>query len=126
MPVNSLGLVSYIQNSVAAGCRIKGYIRIKGNPDSAELIARYTSHSVTKQSSVSLSYVDSDKYAFEWIIPQDTDTNSYVGVDVVMRKGPNVYGNEKWLDTWAPGNSSHWAILVKGNVLDDIIFNQSN
>lgn len=126
MPVNSLGLVSYTRNSVKAGCRIKGYIRVKGNPDSVDLKARYISSSVSKLSNVSLTYDGSDKYTFDWIILQNTDTDSFVGFDVEIHKGSTVYGNEKWVDTWAQGNSSHWVLLVKGNVLDDILFNQSN
>lgn len=41
------------------------------------LNARYTSHSVQKLSSVSLSYAGGDKYSFDWIIPQGTDTESF-------------------------------------------------
>lgn len=126
MPVNSLGLIPYAQNSVSAGYRIKGYIRIKGNPDSSHLVARYTSNSVQKTSDVALSYADSDKHTFEWIIPQDTDTNSFLRFDVVIRNGAITYGNEKWIDTWAQGNSSRWVLMVKGTALDDIIYNQSN
>lgn len=126
MPVNSLGLIPYAQSSVSAGYRIKGYIRIKGNPDSANLVARYTSNSVLKTAEVALSYAGGDKYTFDWIIPQDTDTNSYVGFDVVIRNGAITYGNEKWIDTWEQGNSSRWVLMVRGTVLDDIIYNQSN
>jgi hypothetical protein len=126
MPINSLGLLPHSRDSVVAGCRIKGYIRIKGYPDLVYLNARYISNSVQKLSSVSLSYDGGDKYSFDWIIPQDTDTGSFVGFDVKIHKGTTVYGNEKWVDTWAQGNSSRGVLLVKDTVFDDIIFNQSN
>jgi hypothetical protein len=90
------------------------------------LNARYTSHSVQKLSSVSLSYAGGDKYSFDWIIPQGTDTESFVGFDAVINKGSKVYGNEKWVDTWAQRNSSHWVLMVNDTVFDGIIFNQSN
>ena len=126
MPVNSLGLVPYARNSVKAGCRVKGYIRVRGNPDSVDLKAKYTNNSVSRLLNVSLSYAGSDKYSFDWIIPQDTDSDSYIEFNIEMHKGSAVYGDEKWVDTWAQGNSSHWVLLVKDTVLDDIIFNQSN
>jgi hypothetical protein len=126
MPVNSLGLVPFTKNSVAAGCRIRGYIRVRGNPDSVDLNAVYTNNRASKISSVPLTFAGSNKYVFDWIIPQDTDSGSFVRFDVTIRKGVAVYGNEKWVDTWAAGNSSHWVLLVRGTVLDDIIFNQSN
>jgi hypothetical protein len=126
MPVNSLGLVPFTKNSVAAGCRIRGYIRVRGNPDSVDLNAVYTNNRASKISSVPLTFAGSNKYVFDWIIPQDTDSGSLMRFDVVIRKGAAAYGNEKWVDTWAAGNSSHWVLLVRGTVLDDIIFNQSN
>jgi hypothetical protein len=126
MPVNTLGLVPYTVNSVQAGCRVKGYIRVKGNPDSISLKARYISKSNSKISNLPLSFTGSDKYVFDWIIPQGTDTGSFVGFDVVIHKGSSLYGNEKWVDTWAQGNSQYWVFLVKGIVMDDIQFNQSN
>ena len=126
MPINSLGLIPYIRDSIAAGCRIKGYIRVKGYPDSVDLKARYISNSIIKHSNVSLSYAGSNKYAFDWIIPQDTDTGSFVGFDLEIHKGSTTYRNEKWADTWEQRNSSHWVLWVKGTVFNDIIFNQSN
>lgn len=126
MPINSLSLVPYTENSVKAGCRVKGYIRVKGNPDSVILKAKYTSKSVMRFSSISLSNAGNDKYVFDWIIPQDTDTDSFVGFDAEIHKGSKVYGNEKWVDTWALGNSSRWTFLVKGTIMDDVLYNQSN
>lgn len=126
MPINSLGLVPFGKDSVKAGCRIEGYIRVKGNLDSVGLKAKYTSNSVLQLSNISLSYAGSDKYIFDWIIPPDADTGSFVGFDAVMRKGSTTYGNEKWSDKWAQGNSSHWVFVVKDAVINEMIFNQSN
>lgn len=112
MPVNSLSLIPYEIDCVKAGCRIKGYIRIKGSPNSVDLKARYISNSVTKLSNVPLSYFSGDKYTFNWIIPQDTDTDSYIGFDIEIRKGSSVYGNEIWVDTWAQGNPSKKVLYI--------------
>lgn len=126
MPINSMSFVPYPHMGVQAGCKVKGYIRVKGGPDSVNLIAKYQQDGTTKSSYTSLAYAGGDKYNFEWIIPQESDQETYICFSVEIRKGSSIYGNEKWIDTWPAGNSSYRVFFIQGKVQDSLRFNQSN
>lgn len=126
MPINSLGLISYGRESVKAGAGIKGTIRISGVPDSARLTAKYTSSGIQHTANIPLVLDNGDRYKFEWTIPIETDSRTYVYFDIVMSKGGNTYGNDKWTDTWPSGNTMHNVIYVDKKVTDDLRVNQSH
>jgi hypothetical protein len=127
LPVNSLGLTPYTVDSIKAGCKVKGTVRIKGAPDNAAFTAYHTdTSSVQRSGSISLVHEGGELYSFSWIIPDNTQSDSYIRFAISIRKGASVYGNEKWYDPWAAANPSRYIFYIKGNVMEDIQFNQSH
>lgn len=126
MPINSFSLVQYRRQSVKAGYKIAGYIRIKGNPDTSKLKARYIQDGISRTTDIPLTYMGNERYEFTWIIPQNTDQKTFVEFNVEIRKGSTTYGSEKWIDTWPSGNTTRRVIYVDGRAIDDIEFNQSH
>lgn len=126
MPINSLSLVSFPETAVKAGCKVKGYIKVKGLPDSIKLIAKYQEAGLVKQAYINTDKSDGNAYGFEWIIPQKVDRKTFICFDIEMKKASQLYGNDKWIDTWLSGNTTRAVFCICGTTLDDIITNQSN
>ena len=147
MPVNYYGLVGYSKRFVKAGYKIKGSIKILGNPDSASFRINYFSggkkcsevvplHQQAQvpygaggtQTQGSGTNVSTDEnastYTFEWIIPLVTDRRSFVSFDLVMTRSGITYGNERWLDNWDYRNTKKKVLYIDGSALDDLYFVQ--
>jgi hypothetical protein len=114
MPINYYLLISYSRDSVKAGYKIKGYIRADGNPDSVSLRAYYPKGGINSSSSISTTFAGGNQYHFEWIIPQTVDDNTFIIFSVSISKGGSTFGNDRWIDTWPVGNSSHAVLYIKG------------
>ena len=126
IPVNYLGLISYVRTSVQAGCMVKGYIRLKGSPDSVTLSTLYYQNGVLKTGYPIMTNIGNGVYGFEWIIPQATDQSTFVYINISICKGANTYGSEKWKEVWPISNLSRAVFYVKGSVMDNVEYNQSN
>lgn len=126
MPINSLSLVPYKQSGVQAGSKIKGYVRVLGNPDSVKFSIHYMVGSSGRTALINTNTEGGGLYSFEWIIPASTDQNTFISFDINILKNTNTYGNEKWIDVWPVGNTSNKVLMVKGTVYDSLEFNQSN
>jgi hypothetical protein len=105
---------------------VKGYIRLKGSPDAVMLSALYYQNGVLKTGYPSIVNSGNGVCSFEWIIPQATDQKTFVYFNVSLRKGANTYGNEKWKDVWPTTNTSRAVFYIKGSVIDNLEYNQSN
>lgn len=125
MPINYFNLVGHTRTYIKAGYKVKGKIDITGNPDWAKFNINYIKEGKTYTDTVSLTKSTGDTYTFEWIIPLETDTKTFVSFDLITKKGDKTYGNEKWLDTWDERNTSRLVFYVKGKATDDIIYVQS-
>ena len=147
MPINYYGLIGYSKRFVKAGYKIKGSIKILGNPDSASFRINYFSGGkkcsevvpLHQQAQVPYSaegtqtqgggtHASTDEnastYTFEWIVPLDTDRRSFVAFDLVMKRGGITYGNERWLDNWDYRNTEKNVLYIDGSALDDLSFVQ--
>ncbi|MHB8063533.1 MAG: hypothetical protein ACYDG2_13030, partial [Ruminiclostridium sp.] len=125
MPINYFDLVGHTRTYIKAGYKVKGKIDIIGYPDMAEFHINYTKEDKTYTDTVSLVRTSGDIYTFEWIIPLETDTKTFVSFDLVTKKGNTTYGNEKWIDTWDGRNTSRSVFYVKGKATDDLVYVQS-
>lgn len=125
MPINYFNLVGYARTYIKAGYKVKGKIDIIGNPDWAEFHINYIKEGRTYTDNVSLTRAAGDTYTFEWIIPLETDSKTFVSFDLVTKKGNTTYGNEKWIDTWDARNTSRLVFYIKGKATDDLIYVQS-
>jgi PKD repeat protein len=126
MPINFYSLVKYSNTGVKAGSKVKGYLRVRGNPDSVHFIIRYLQNGVSKAVTIPSSFVSGDKYSFEWTIPQNVDQDTFICFDIAINKDGTSYGNSVWEDNWVTENTSHAVLYVKGTVLNDIEYNQSH
>ena len=147
MPINYYGLIGYSKRFVKAGYKIKGSIKILGNPDSASFRVNYFSGGKKCSDVVSLhqqaqvpygaggtqtqgggTNVSTDEnastYTFEWIVPLVTDRRSFVAFDLLMTRGGITYGNERWLDNWDYRNTEKNVLYIDGSALDDLFFVQ--
>ena len=125
MPINYFNMVGYTKTYLKAGYKVKGKIDIIGNPDWAKFDINYIKEGKTYTDTVSLTKSTGDTFTFEWIVPLETDTKTFVSFDLITKKGDKTYGNEKWLDTWDARNTSRLVFYVKGKATDDIIYVQS-
>ncbi|PYG89707.1 hypothetical protein LY28_00299 [Ruminiclostridium sufflavum DSM 19573] len=125
MPINYYSLVGYERTYIKAGYKIKGKIEISGNPDYAGFNINYIKKGKKYTDTVLLSKAEGDTYTFEWIIPLETDSKTFVSFDLITKKYDKTYGNEKWLDTWDIRNESRLIFYVKGKAADDLIYVQS-
>ena len=126
LPVNYFSLIAHTRTYIKAGYKVKGKIDIQGNPDSSYFKISYDIKGVTHIDNVFLIKSSGNTYGYEWIIPLETTSNSYVRFDLVTTKGTNTYGNEKWVDVWDSRNINQEVFYVKGNALDDLTFVQSH
>ncbi len=125
LPVNYYGLIGYNRSFIKAGYRVKGRIDLSGSPDYAVFKVKYLVKGVVKTDTITLIHNSEDTYLFEWIIPLETDNNSFVSFDLEMGKGTNIYRNEKWIDMWDTRNTSRQIFYIKGKATDDLTFYQS-
>lgn len=126
LPVNYYSLISYEKTFVKAGYLVKGQIDIIGSPDTAGFRIYYRMNKSGRTDYVNLLKSSGNTYLFEWVIPVETDSNSFVTFDLVTKKGTNTYGNEKWLDSWDSRNLDRKVFYVKGNAYEDLLFVQSH
>jgi hypothetical protein len=125
LPINYFNLVGHERTYIKAGYKVKGKIDIIGEPDIAEFNISYVKAGKTYTDTVSLARAEGDTYIFEWIIPLETDTKTFVHFDLVTKKGDTTYGNEKWIDNWDTRNTTRMVFYVKGKATDDLIYVQS-
>jgi hypothetical protein len=126
LPINYYNLVGYERTCIKAGYKVKGRIDIIGAPDWAGFNINYIIKGRTCTDTVALTKTAGDTYSFEWIIPSETDSKSFIGFDLVLRKGAETYGNEKWTDTWDSRNTARKVFYVDGRATDDFIYVQSH
>jgi len=126
MPINYFNLVGHTKTYIKAGYKVKGKIDIiGGDPEWAGFDINYIINGQTYTDNVTLTKAAGDTYNFEWIIPLETDTKTFVCFSLVIRKGGITYGNEKWIDNWDARNTSKMVFYVKGKATDDLIYVQS-
>ncbi len=125
LPVNSASLIPYHVKSVKAGYKIKGYIKVEGEPESVSFTANYYSGGSRKAKTIP-TVKSGITYAFEWIIPEDTDDGTYITFDLTAVRDGKSCGNEIWTDRWSEGNSDRKVLYIKGNALEDLQYIQSH
>lgn len=125
MPINYFSLVGHGRTYIKAGYKVKGKIDILGDPDWAAFDINYIINGSTYTNRVTLTRYSGNSYTFEWIIPLETDSKTFVSFDLVTKKGSMTYGNEKWIDTWDIRNTSRLVFYVQGKASDDLIYVQS-
>ena len=125
MPINYYSLVGHSRRYIKAGYKVKGRIDIQGEPDYAAFSIHYNIKGSTRTDAVKLTRTSGNTYTFEWIIPLETDDNTFVSFDLITKKGASVYGSEKWIDSWDSRNTSRQVFYVKGKATDDLNYVQS-
>lgn len=125
MPINFYTLVNHSRTYIKAGYKVKGKIDIAGNPDWAKFHINYVKEGMTCTDIVPLIYTGGSTYIFEWIIPLETDSKTFISFDLASGKGTETYGNERWIDTWDGRNTSRSVFYIKGKATEDLIFIQS-
>lgn len=117
---------------VKAGYRVKGYIRVDGEPSSVRFIAYYREDSncfqgyINKAVYVPTVWDSGNIYRFDWIIPIDTDPESYIHFEFSAVKNDITYGDDKWTDVWQEYNNDKKVFYVKYTAKDDLVVNQAN
>jgi hypothetical protein len=125
LPVNYYNLIGYTRTYIKAGYKVKGRIDIHGEPDWAGFNITYIVNKKTYTDSVTLTKTSGDTYTFEWIIPLETDSKTFISFDLLIKKDSKIYGNENWSDNWNIKNTSKLVFYINGRATDDIIFMQS-
>ncbi len=125
MPINYYSLVGHSRRYIKAGYKVKGRIDIQGEQDYAAFSIHYNIKGSTRTDAVKLTRISGNTYTFEWIIPLETDDNTFVSFDLITKKGASVYGSEKWIDSWDSRNTSRQVFYVKGKATDDLNYVQS-
>ncbi len=125
MPINYYSLVGYSRRYIKAGYKVKGKIDIQGEPDYAAFSIHYNIKGSTHTDAVKLTRTSGNTYTFEWIIPLETDDNTFVSFDLITKKGTSVYGSEKWADSWDSRNTLRQVFYVKGKATEDLNYVQS-
>ena len=125
MPINYYSLIGHSRRYIKAGYKVKGKIDIQGEPDYAAFSIHYIIKGRTHTDAVKLTRTSGNIYTFEWIIPLETDDNTFVSFDLITKKGTSVYGSEKWADSWDSRNTSRQVFYVRGKATEDLNYVQS-
>lgn len=126
MPINYYKLVDFDRTYIKAGYKVKGRIDIVGEPDYARFNINYIKEGKAHTDTVLLTKAKGDTYTFEWVIPLETDSKTFISFDLIAKKENTIYGNEKWLDIWEQRNNSRFVFYVKGIATEDLNFIQSH
>ena len=126
MPINKNHLISYSADGIKAGYKFEGSVTVLGEPDSVSFRINYKANNTQKFDIVTCTKSVIDSYNFEWIVPLETDADTYLEFDLIVVKGTDTYSNEVWADTWASSNTSRRVMyVVEGSATDDLTFIQS-
>jgi hypothetical protein len=132
-PINSLNLVDWEIQSVRAGARTRGYVKIEGEPDGANIyFGFYDENNVLKDTKVELiASVEPEYYDFIFIIPLNSKQEGFVWIDrIEVEKNGETYSTDVediWVDEWALGNElSKNIFYIVGKTTDTIHQHQSN
>ena len=126
MPINKNHLISYSADGIKAGYKFEGSVAVLGEPDSVSFRINYKANNTQKFDILFCTKATGNIYEFEWIVPLETDADTYLEFDLIVVKGTDTYSNEVWADTWPSGNTSRRVMyVVEGSATDDLTFIQS-
>lgn len=129
MPINNYNnskTIEFSRDGIDSGCEVSFFLRSYGNPENVAVIAHYTTDDGEKVLKIQPKSVANQLWSYTFTVPLECKTGTYISFDVEAYKNGNVYGNDRWVESWLPLNTDREIFYISGNVLDRLKFNQSH